>query len=251
MSRTLRIKILLAIDLAFFFLELIGESSGLSQRTMKTCDPHSVSPYFVPVGYSVGSLALVADSFHVCYNSPPFKAPLDDATDFHSLFRTFFLHLDAQRWSISTQPPPDWKRIFTKLSPFTPQSAHWSLPYMQSSLLVVPIAARSIRMVGNVLRFWVGPSSIFPNILSPVPDIHHTFLGALINGVFLLALCFSIFLEAIQRAFNPSGTHICPISVTSIHSLTDLSLFLLLLVQRFKIPSWLLSSVAWAWHPTS
>ncbi|KAH9444205.1 hypothetical protein Pst134EB_026584 [Puccinia striiformis f. sp. tritici] len=30
-------------------------------------------------------------------------------------------------------------------------------------------------------------------------------LGALINGVFLLALCFSIFLEAIQRVFEPIG----------------------------------------------
>lgn len=30
-------------------------------------------------------------------------------------------------------------------------------------------------------------------------------LAALINGVFLLALCFSISLEAIERFFNPSG----------------------------------------------
>jgi solute carrier family 30 (zinc transporter), member 1 len=28
-------------------------------------------------------------------------------------------------------------------------------------------------------------------------------LGALINGVFLLALCLSIFLEAVQRFFEP------------------------------------------------
>jgi len=31
-------------------------------------------------------------------------------------------------------------------------------------------------------------------------------LGALINGVFLLALCLSIFLEAIQRFFEPQCT---------------------------------------------
>ena len=31
-------------------------------------------------------------------------------------------------------------------------------------------------------------------------------LGALINGVFLLALCLSIFLEAIQRFFEPQRT---------------------------------------------
>jgi len=30
-------------------------------------------------------------------------------------------------------------------------------------------------------------------------------LGALINGVFLLALCLSIFLEAIQRFVEPQG----------------------------------------------
>lgn len=30
-------------------------------------------------------------------------------------------------------------------------------------------------------------------------------LAALINGVFLLALCFSIFLEAIERFFNTAG----------------------------------------------
>lgn len=30
-------------------------------------------------------------------------------------------------------------------------------------------------------------------------------LGALINGVFLLALCFSIGLEAIERCFNTTG----------------------------------------------
>ena len=31
-------------------------------------------------------------------------------------------------------------------------------------------------------------------------------LGALINGVFLLALCLSIFLEAVQRFFEPQST---------------------------------------------
>ncbi|KAK9765970.1 Zinc resistance conferring protein [Basidiobolus ranarum] len=30
-------------------------------------------------------------------------------------------------------------------------------------------------------------------------------IGALINGVFLIALCFSIFIEAIQRFFEPRG----------------------------------------------
>lgn len=31
-------------------------------------------------------------------------------------------------------------------------------------------------------------------------------LAALINGVFLLALCFSIFMEAIERFFSTPGT---------------------------------------------
>jgi zinc transporter 1 len=31
-------------------------------------------------------------------------------------------------------------------------------------------------------------------------------LAALVNGVFLLALCFSIFLEAIERFFNTAGS---------------------------------------------
>ena len=31
-------------------------------------------------------------------------------------------------------------------------------------------------------------------------------LGALINGVFLIALCFSIFVESITRFFSPEGT---------------------------------------------
>jgi Co/Zn/Cd efflux system component len=30
-------------------------------------------------------------------------------------------------------------------------------------------------------------------------------LAALVNGVFLLALCFSISLEAVERFFSPSG----------------------------------------------
>ena len=37
-------------------------------------------------------------------------------------------------------------------------------------------------------------------------------LGALINGVFLLALCLSIFLEAIQRFFEPQGMGLIHVS---------------------------------------
>ena len=37
-------------------------------------------------------------------------------------------------------------------------------------------------------------------------------LAALVNGVFLLALCFSICLEAIQRFFETPGAHCSPSS---------------------------------------
>ncbi|WAR57796.1 hypothetical protein PtB15_5B26 [Puccinia triticina] len=95
-SRSLRIKILLLIDTAFFFLELI-------------------------VGYSVGSLALVAD---IC-----------------SLLVALYA---------------------IKLAGNSKRSHEYSYGWQRAEVL-----------------------------------------GALINGVFLLALCFSIFLEAIQRVFDP------------------------------------------------
>lgn len=49
-------------------------------------------------------------------------------------------------------------------------------------------------------------------------------LAALVNGVFLLALCFTIGLEALQRFFNPSGT-LCDFErlSTCLHSPTEIS----------------------------
>ncbi|KAG0148802.1 hypothetical protein CROQUDRAFT_105523 [Cronartium quercuum f. sp. fusiforme G11] len=104
MSRSVRIKTLLVIDSAFFFLELI-------------------------VGYSVGSLALVADSFHM----------LNDVC-------SLIVALYAINLANQTKPTEEY-----------------SYGWQRAEIL-----------------------------------------GALINGVFLLALCFSIFLEAIQRVFDPS-----------------------------------------------
>jgi len=98
-SRSARIKTLLAIDTAFFFLEAI-------------------------VGYSVGSLALVADSFHML-------------NDVMSLIVALYA---------------------LKLAEDTTRSNKYSYGWQRAEIL-----------------------------------------GALINGVFLLALCFSIFMEAIQR----------------------------------------------------
>ncbi|KAG9099484.1 hypothetical protein FS749_001165 [Ceratobasidium sp. UAMH 11750] len=101
LSRPARIKILLAIDSAFFFVELV-------------------------VGYAVGSLALVADSFHM----------LNDVLS-----------------------------------------------------LVVALYAIKLSASGASAKYSYG--------------WHRAeILAALINGVFLLALCFSIFMEAIERFFS-------------------------------------------------
>ncbi|PCH33790.1 cation efflux protein [Wolfiporia cocos MD-104 SS10] len=102
MSRSTRIILLLVIDLIFFFVELI-------------------------VGYAVGSLALVADSFHM----------LNDVM----------------------------------------------------SLVVALYAIKLTKQTHTDVRYTYG--------------WHRAeILAALINGVFLLALCFSISLEAIERFFS-------------------------------------------------
>ncbi|RDX52073.1 cation efflux protein [Lentinus brumalis] len=102
MSRETRIILLLVIDVLFFFVELI-------------------------VGYAVGSLALVADSFHMLNDV------LSLAVALYAIKLTNQTHIDS-RYSYG------WHRA--------------------------------------------------------------EILAALINGVFLLALCFSIFLEAIGRFFS-------------------------------------------------
>lgn len=56
MSRSARITLLLVIDILFFFVELIvGVWGNLLCSFRCSCFP----------GYAVGSLALVADSFHM------------------------------------------------------------------------------------------------------------------------------------------------------------------------------------------
>ncbi|KAI0307799.1 cation efflux protein [Multifurca ochricompacta] len=101
-SRTARIYILLALDLIFFLLEII-------------------------VGYAVGSLALVADSFHM----------LNDVV-------SLVIALYAIKLTASSTP-----------------STRYSYGWHRAEIL-----------------------------------------AALVNGVFLLALCFSITLEALQRFFS-------------------------------------------------
>ncbi|KAG9314426.1 cation efflux family-domain-containing protein [Chiua virens] len=102
LSRSARITLLLAIDVIFFFIELI-------------------------VGYAVGSLALVADSFHM----------LNDVM----------------------------------------------------SLIVALYAIRLSSQAANDSRYSYGWQRA-------------EILAALINGVFLLALCFSITMEALERFFS-------------------------------------------------
>ncbi|TFY71919.1 hypothetical protein EVG20_g1078 [Dentipellis fragilis] len=102
LSRKARISLLLVIDLAFFFVELI-------------------------VGYAVGSLALVADSFHM----------LNDVVSL--VIALYAIKLTAQSTT----------------------DARYSYGWHRAEIL-----------------------------------------AALVNGVFLLALCFSIALEALQRSFS-------------------------------------------------
>ncbi|KAG5648054.1 hypothetical protein DXG03_007089 [Asterophora parasitica] len=58
MSRSARITLLLIIDILFFFIELIV---GKLMRILRK----SPSETYSTTGYAVGSLALVADSFHM------------------------------------------------------------------------------------------------------------------------------------------------------------------------------------------
>ena len=68
-SRSARIKLLLAIDVLFFFIELIvGQYSLLFAEIAPILSPS------VHTGYAVGSLALVADSFHMLKCVAPFRS---------------------------------------------------------------------------------------------------------------------------------------------------------------------------------
>ncbi|KAJ7763526.1 cation efflux protein [Mycena maculata] len=118
MSRSSRIKVLLTIDVVFFFVELIA---GQSRGTFAT----QFSP-FAP-GYAVGSLALVADSFHM----------LNDV-----------MSLIVALYAI-------------KLTEQSATDSRYSYGWHRAEIL-----------------------------------------AALVNGVFLLALCFSISLEALERFFS-------------------------------------------------
>ncbi len=59
LGRATKISILLAIDLVFFFVELIV---GMAKAAVSSFTSLTRS---LPLGYAVGSLALVAYSFHM------------------------------------------------------------------------------------------------------------------------------------------------------------------------------------------
>lgn len=67
-SRSSRITLLLIIDLCFFFVELIVGAFTNLKLAFSSRNANHHSP-----GYAVGSLALVADSFHMlkCVSSVP------------------------------------------------------------------------------------------------------------------------------------------------------------------------------------
>jgi Cation efflux family len=67
-------------------------------------------------------------------------------------------------------------------------------------------------------------------------------LAALVNGVFLLALCLSIFLEAMERFFSTPGMKFRHRSIICADQL---------ILQRSEIQSWSSSSALAAWLPIS
>ncbi len=72
-SRSARITLLLVIDLVFFFVELI-----VGQLFCHLTSPDYLFTF--PTGYAVGSLALVADSFHMLKSVSVCKEHLDCLT---------------------------------------------------------------------------------------------------------------------------------------------------------------------------
>lgn len=77
LSRSARITLLLAIDILFFFIELV----------VGMWWPPLSRPSLISLGYAVGSLALVADSFHMLKYVPfPLSSPrLSSRSDVMSL----------------------------------------------------------------------------------------------------------------------------------------------------------------------
>ncbi|KAH0838361.1 cation efflux protein [Lanmaoa asiatica] len=122
LSRSARITLLLAIDILFFFIELI-------------------------VGYAVGSLALVADSFHML-------------NDIMSLIVALYAIKVRYRLVACHRVSPHIT-LHMQLSSQSANDSRYSYGWHRAEIL-----------------------------------------AALVNGVFLLALCFSITMEALERFFS-------------------------------------------------
>uniref|UniRef100_T1L0V4 Zinc transporter 1 n=1 Tax=Tetranychus urticae TaxID=32264 RepID=T1L0V4_TETUR len=80
--------------------------------------------------------------------------------------------------------------------------------YITNSMALV---ADSFHMLSDVIALIIAYVSV---LMSPKEWVKNTFgwaraevLGALVNAVFLIALCFSIFVESIKRFYNPEELH--------------------------------------------
>lgn len=125
----------------------------------------SISIHSSLSGYAVGSLALVADSFHML-------------NDVMSLIVAFY----ALKVSTATQPPLICPSVCLA----------WYSTFSCSLLSSYCLQLSSRPDTTSDPRYSYGWQRA-------------EILGALINGVFLLALCFSIFMEAIERFVNVTG----------------------------------------------
>ncbi|XP_015792640.1 zinc transporter 1 isoform X2 [Tetranychus urticae] len=80
--------------------------------------------------------------------------------------------------------------------------------YITNSMALI---ADSFHMLSDVIALIIAYVSV---LMSPKEWVKNTFgwaraevLGALVNAVFLIALCFSIFVESIKRFYNPEELH--------------------------------------------
>ena len=152
-SRSTKISILLAIDLVFFFVELIaGMSCSNNWR-------------YIPLTIELPSFRLY------CWLSRPRCRQ--------------FPHAEVR-----------CQRLRCQLSVTTHDADLASHPF-SSDVMSLVVALYAIKLTQN-------------NVASAEYSYgwHRAeILAALINGVFLLALCFSIFIEAIERFFSVPGNH--------------------------------------------
>jgi len=159
LSRVQKISILLGLNAAFFVVELtVGEFIRLLYfATMNTAPPgyHRCITYvnhwrfMLCLGYIIGSLALIADAYHM----------LSDVLG---------LVIALYAIKVSTENP-------------LPCSTQW---------LLDPSIKLSNRSADSKYSYGWHRAEV---------------VAALANGMFLIALCFSIFMESLERFVHPPG----------------------------------------------